>query len=522
MKRYLAYAVLLSMPCIMTVASGSGSVVRKLTLDAGKVFQNKQASDFLEFKWQSLASGELTLEKLSVTKNPDEIVDLTLAIPGEIDGKRVAIAPKAFKAITSATLRLSLIFNEKDGNKISFPKNCSGMFRDSLSIMSVDFGDVDASRVENMCSMFRGCSNIFAIDLRSLNTERVSCGNMRRLFCGCDNLKWLNISSFTGEQKELDVLFDMFNNANDEDVWAGGDPLQWLTFDLSNIKIITDPSLAEEMPQVPEGRPLLFLGEEKSEEIKVPDVVNPRRPVVLELYKKPIMPSGAITKDLLKAPMKLPAPGKQACMITKSKVRVVRSLPSSGMDRAIEVGICRDVFSLIKKPTVRCVTMRRQGTSFCSQVPAMQPVAKSEIKEEVLLNERRSSVQNAYHLKTVGQAQSEDKELDNKITLEQEGDLTIQETQKSSEVSHKGNEQVTVDEKYEKPFNRLETPISSSAFKKDSEISTAPTQIVITKDKKEEVNAPTIEENTVKPKKHWYTYIVRFCGWVRYTVLSWL
>ena len=80
---------------------------------------------------------------------------------------------------------------------------------------------------------------------------------------------------------------------------------------------------------------------------------------------------------------------------------------------------------------------------------------------------------------------------------------------------------IKVDEPEEVPFIRLEAPISNSVFKKDSEISTAQPQIVITKDKKEKVNAATVEVQQIKHQKHWYAPMVKFCSWVKRTVLSW-
>ncbi len=116
----------------------------------------------------------------------------------------------------------------------------------------------------------------------------------------------------------------------------------------------------------------------------------------------------------------------------------------------------------------------------------------------------------------------EDLELDNKITLEQKGNLPITLTNaKLNEVSQKENNQVEADVEREKPFNRLETPISSSTFKKDSEISITKPQIVITKDDKEKVNTATVEVQQIKQHKPWYTPIIKFCSWVKRTVLSW-
>ena len=115
----------------------------------------------------------------------------------------------------------------------------------------------------------------------------------------------------------------------------------------------------------------------------------------------------------------------------------------------------------------------------------------------------------------------EDLKLNSKITLKQKGELTILAPEKSNEVSHKENSQLKADVEREEPFNRLETPISSSTFKKNSEISIARPQVVITKDDKEKAKTATVEVQQSKQHKPWYTPIVKFCSWVKRTVLSW-
>ncbi len=147
--------------------------------------------------------------KLVMTKKPSRDIELTIAIPGEIDGKRVVLAYDAFAGLNSPKLRLHLVIGEEHKMPVKMPVDCSMMFNKSTSIWSINFKSVDTGQAMLMNNMFSGLKNLRKLDILRFDTTNVV--NTNGMFKDCNNLKGVDISAFTQQQKETFNIYAMFN-----------------------------------------------------------------------------------------------------------------------------------------------------------------------------------------------------------------------------------------------------------------------------------------------------------------------
>ena len=93
-------------------------------------------------------------------------------------------------------------------------KSISNMFRDCLSLTTLDLSSLDTSNVTNMSDMFNGCSSLTSLDLSSFNTSNVT--NMDSMFKKC-SLTSLDLSNF--ETSNVTSMSSMFWGVNLKDVY---------------------------------------------------------------------------------------------------------------------------------------------------------------------------------------------------------------------------------------------------------------------------------------------------------------
>ena len=96
--------------------------------------------------------------------------------------------------------------------KFRYPiKDCSYMFCGCDNIISIDLSSFDTKNIINMKNMFMFCINLKSIDLSNFNTTNVE--NMENMFYRCKNLKKLDLTSFnTKNVKNIDGFIDGCNN----------------------------------------------------------------------------------------------------------------------------------------------------------------------------------------------------------------------------------------------------------------------------------------------------------------------
>ena len=91
------------------------------------------------------------------------------------------------------------------------PTNVSHMFNGCSALVSVNWGNLDTSNVEDMSNMFLNCTSLSAVNLIGLDTRSVVI--MNSMFQGCSNLDSIDLSSLN-TAKCSDMSF-MFCNCSD-------------------------------------------------------------------------------------------------------------------------------------------------------------------------------------------------------------------------------------------------------------------------------------------------------------------
>ncbi len=205
-----------------------------LILDLEKICLGGQKSDFLNLKLKEETQKKFfeteyihkkftkeerkkkikCLKEVIISNEPtDKIIDLTLIVPGEINGYQFGLEYRAFQNLNSRNIRLHLRFEERNGKKVLISDG-SDMFSNSSAIYSFDFSGIDTSRMHRMCAMFAGCTNITSLDLSHFDMDELfyNYGNFKGAFYNCPKLKNLDISSFRKGQKTDDMMVIMFQN----------------------------------------------------------------------------------------------------------------------------------------------------------------------------------------------------------------------------------------------------------------------------------------------------------------------
>lgn len=256
--RFLVCALVpLLAQCAYVEASGAESPVQKFSVDFGEILQGKARTNFLRIDVQT--DDTYTLKRIEIFDHPDKVTNLTLTIPGEVDGKKVKIAPRAFQGMCSDKLRLHLIFKEANGNKVGLPAVCSRLFYASDAIASIDFSGADASLAKHFADMFAYCKNIVALDLRSFQADDTKEADINGMLHGCNNLRWLNVSHFKAANIEVRRLYSMFTRDIPNTDVDFADVIKQIK---RQTKIITRNHNDEKMPEIykcwnTEWKPLL-------------------------------------------------------------------------------------------------------------------------------------------------------------------------------------------------------------------------------------------------------------------------
>ena len=101
----------------------------------------------------------------------------------------------------------------------NFPlNNMKSMFYGCSSLKSINITNIDTSLVTDMSQIFFGCSSLESIDLSDFNTSSLI--NMSSMFNGCNSLKFLDISSFnTSLVLDMSKLFYECNELTSIDLF---------------------------------------------------------------------------------------------------------------------------------------------------------------------------------------------------------------------------------------------------------------------------------------------------------------
>jgi len=117
---------------------------------------------------------------------------------------------------TKDTTSLENIFSEYEPTKIislDFSnyklenlENLNSLFKGCSSLTSINFGGLKTEKVENMAGMFQSCTKLESVDLSQISTSSVK--NMSSMFEDCSGLKSLNLSNFiTSKVETMNSMF---------------------------------------------------------------------------------------------------------------------------------------------------------------------------------------------------------------------------------------------------------------------------------------------------------------------------
>ena len=134
-------------------------VIATECLEGGKE-RNGMSFDWSIVDDKTLVLHKVTVSELSDEENPSGLKELKIVIPGYWNGRSVLVNKGAFSGLAAENaFRLHLVFREEAGRRVVMPKDCSRMFGDSASIVSIDFSGADVSHVTSMMGMLNFRAN---------------------------------------------------------------------------------------------------------------------------------------------------------------------------------------------------------------------------------------------------------------------------------------------------------------------------------------------------------------------------
>ena len=81
------------------------------------------------------------------------------------------------------------------------------MFRNCISLVSIDLSNLNTSKVNNVSGMFSGCTKLKTVIIGKLNLQKVT--NMNYLFYNCQLLEYIDIKGLQNTYK-LKYMYEMF------------------------------------------------------------------------------------------------------------------------------------------------------------------------------------------------------------------------------------------------------------------------------------------------------------------------
>ena len=118
--------------------------------------------------------------------------------------------------IDDATLPTKISFKQKDIIEIFYLNissnitDCSDMFYECYSLISINTDNWNTTNVLNMKGMFAYCTSLQSLELLSFNTSNVT--NMESMFIRNDTLSSLDLSSF--DTSKVTTMQGMFQNCS--------------------------------------------------------------------------------------------------------------------------------------------------------------------------------------------------------------------------------------------------------------------------------------------------------------------
>ena len=127
----------------------------------------------------------------------------TMKVSTQTPGKQVIAAADCQKMFDSKSKLISIDFSNLDTSKVT---NMNDMFCYCRGLTNLDLSPLDTSKVTHMYNMFRGCSGLISLDLSSLDTSNVY--NMFAMFEDCSGLTSLDLTPLdTSKVYNMNLMF---------------------------------------------------------------------------------------------------------------------------------------------------------------------------------------------------------------------------------------------------------------------------------------------------------------------------
>ena len=100
---------------------------------------------------------------------------------------------------------------------IQFPSDCTSMFNEYTSLTTLEFNNINTSKVTIMSKMFYICSGLTSLDISKFDTSNVT--SMRAMFYKCSGLTNVDLSSFnTAKVTDMYAMFSGCSKLTSVDV----------------------------------------------------------------------------------------------------------------------------------------------------------------------------------------------------------------------------------------------------------------------------------------------------------------
>ena len=203
--------------------TNSGSLVAKITAGAKTVSSSytvklvslMMARDTSKAFWQSTYQGKISTVDVLDNKN----VPSTVVASWDVSEKQNK-SIMAWIIDDPNNSGMYKLYIGGDGG-VAAPINSSNLFdgyKGSFSkTKTMNLTNLDTSRVTNMSTMFRNCISLTSLDLSSFDTSNVT--SMHHMFSSCSSLTDLNLSNFkTNNVTDMNYMFDNCSSLTNLDV----------------------------------------------------------------------------------------------------------------------------------------------------------------------------------------------------------------------------------------------------------------------------------------------------------------
>ena len=203
--------------------TSSGSLVAKITAGTKtvsssytvKIVSLMMARDTSKAFWQSTYQGKISTVDVLDNKN----VPSTVVASWDVSEKQNK-SIMAWIIDDPNNSGMYKLYIGGDGG-VAAPINSSNLFdgyKGSFSkTKTMNLTNLDTSRVTNMSTMFRNCISLTSLDLSSFDTSNVT--SMYHMFSSCSSLTDLNLSSFkTNNVTDMNYMFDSCSSLTSLDV----------------------------------------------------------------------------------------------------------------------------------------------------------------------------------------------------------------------------------------------------------------------------------------------------------------